>query len=272
LTDISLSDDQKSSSRGKPPEYIFIHSHRRSGTHFLIDTISSWFDVMPGFCHFPAPPPGSVSALPNTRLVKTHEPIYGFKLDEKHLWASQHHLDEHRLHYQNNPHLYIVRNPFQVLGSQYVFDVMGGEPEFRIDDNVSLRAYLLRKSGHELNAEGKNRIEYWEQHAHHWVSRSDVLIIDYGDLLDSTTDTIEAVSQYLGCPPRSSRRPITPTGIGRGLTDRFLKTGREPVWEPFIADLLIAAIGRLAGAQPRIAPYADRWLAAASADIGHRHF
>jgi hypothetical protein len=267
LLDTVLRDDQKSSSTGSPPEYIFIHSHRRSGTHYLIDTISSWFDVVPGFCHFPAPPPESVSALPHTRLVKSHEPIYGFMLNEKHLWASQRHLDEHRSYYQDNPHLYIVRNPFLVLRSQYIFDVMGGEPKFKVADNLSFRAYLLGRSTHELNVEGKNRIEYWSQHLRNWASRSEVLIIDYDDLFESQADSMKAISEHVGCRVRSGQRPITPTGIGRGLTERFLKGGRKPVWERDVADLVVAAIEHLAAVQPRMARHADRWLAAAPTQI-----
>jgi hypothetical protein len=250
-------------SRGtSPPEYAFIHSHRRSGTHFLIDTISAWFDVVPGFCHFPAPPPENVSALPNTRLVKSHEPIYGFMLNEKHLWTSQRQLDEHRLHYQSGPHLYIVRNPFLVLRSQYAFDVMGGEPKFKVEENLSFRNYLLGRSAHELNVDGKNRIQYWGQHILNWTLRSDVLIIDYDDLLEATTDTVELISKHIGRPVRSSQRAITPTGIGRGLTEKFLTAGREPVWDHDIADLVIATIERVATAQPRLTRHVARWLAA----------
>jgi hypothetical protein len=164
---------------------------------------------------------------------------------------------------KNNPHLYIIRNPFLVLRSQYVFDVMGGEPKFKVEPNLSFRSYLLGKSAHELNVEGENRIEYWSQHLHNWATRADALIIDYDDLLESTTDTVEAISRHVGCRVRSSQRSITPTGIGRGLTERFLKGGREPVWERDIADLVIAAIEHLAAAQSRIARHADRWLTAA---------
>jgi hypothetical protein len=185
-------------------------------------------------------------------------------LNEKHLWASPHHLGEHRSYYQSNPHLYIVRNPFLVLRSQYVFDVTWGEPNPKATENLSFRAYLLGRSTYEPNVEGKNRIEYWSQHLLNWASRSDVLIIDYDDLLDSITHTVEAISRHVGCCVRSSQRSITSTGIGRGLTDRFLKSGRQPVWEPDIAGLMMANIEHLAAVQPRMARHADRWPAAAT--------
>ena len=261
-----LDEDQKISSSGSPPEYVFIHSHRRSGTHLLIDTISGWFDVAPGFCHFPTLdktlPESEALTLPHTRLVKSHEPIYGFQLNAKHLWKSRQHLDEDRRIYENNSHIYIVRNPFLVLRSLYVFDLMGTEEKFKIEADLSFRDYLLAKSMHELNADQKNRIKYWEQHVLNWASRSDVLIIDYGDLLQSTTSTVETISRHVKCPMRSSQRSINPTGIGRGLTARFLKGGREPVWEPDIVTLMVTTMAHLAAVQPRMAPFVDRWLAA----------
>jgi hypothetical protein len=263
-----LGKDRQTLSNASPPEFIFVHSHRRSGTHFLIDTISGWFDVVPGFCHFPAPAPGSALALPNTRLVKSHEPIYGFVLNEKHLWASERHLDEHRSYYQNNPHIYIVRNPFFVLRSQYVFDLMGGEPKFQVDKNLSFREYVLGRSRHELNLEGKNRIEYWEQHVRNWASRPDVVVIDYDDLLLSTPDTVGVISQHVKCQIRSSPRSIPPTGIGRELTDRFLKGGREPVWEPDLAELMKAKIERLGAVEPRMCRHVDHWLAVTPSGAG----
>jgi Sulfotransferase domain len=267
LIDIIPAEDQEISLEDPPPEYIFIHSHRRSGTHLLIDTISSWFDVVPGFCHFPTLddtfPQGDASILPDIRLIKSHEPIYGFQLNAKHLWTSQQHLDENRRLYENSPHIYIVRNPFLVLRSLYVFDLMGTEEKFKIEGNLSFRDYLLAKSMHELNKDEMNRIKYWKQHVLNWASRSDVLIIDYEDLLQSTASTVEAISQHVRCLTRSSQRSINPTGIGRGLTDRFLKGGREPVWEPDITILMETTIEHLAVVQPRMEPLVDRWLSAA---------
>jgi hypothetical protein len=261
------SKDQKTSSSGSSAEYIFIHSHRRSGTHLLIDTVSSWFDVVPGFCHFPTldntVAEGEASTLHNTRLVKSHEPIYGFQLKVEHLWKTQHHLNKNRRLYENNPHIYIVRNPFLVLRSLYVFDLMGAEDKFKVARDLSFRGYLLSESMHEANGQGKNRMKYWEQHVVNWASRSDVLIIDYDDLLQSTTNTAKAISHHVKSPIRSSQRPVSPTGIARGLTDRFLKGGLEPVWEPDIINLMEATIEHLAAVQPRIGPLVERWLAAA---------
>ena len=252
------------------PEYIYIHSHRRSGTHLLIDTISAWFDVTPGFCHLPptddTPLQGGTPAAFDTRLAKSQEPFYGFKLNEKQIWASQQHLADNRLLYEKNPHIYIVRNPFFVLRSLYIFDVMGGEEKFKIDQNLSFSDYLLGISMHEANVNRLNRIEYWKQHVLNWTSRSDVLIIDYDDLLQSKISTVETISQHVGCAIRSSQRCITPTGIGRGLTDRFLKGGRESVWEPSVANLMEAAIEHVAAVQPRMARHVDRWLVTAASD------
>ena len=271
MIDIIPGEDQVISSEDPPPEYIFIHSHRRSGTHLLIDTISSWFDFVPGFCHFPTLddtlPQGEASILPDTRLIKSHEPIYGFQLNAKHLWTSQQHLDENRRLYENSPHIYIVRNPFFVLRSLYVFDLMATEEKFKIEEDLSFHDYLLAKSMHELNRDEMNRIRYWEQHVLNWASRSDVLIIDYEDLLQSTASTVEAISQHVRCLTRSSQRSINPTGIGRGLTDRFLKGPRETVWESDITTLMTETIKHLAAAQPRMALHADRWLAAAPSGI-----
>lgn len=270
-----LDDDQKISLSGSSPEYVFIHSHRRSGTHLLIDTISGWFDVVPGFWHFPTAAQTSVgsniSVSPETRLVKSHEPIYGFTLNAKHIWDSPQHLHEGRRIYENNPHIYIIRNPFLVLRSLYVFDITGTEAKFKVDQNLSFRDCLLGKSTHELNTQGKNRIEYWEQHVINWIARSDVLIIEYDDLLKCTISAVEAISRHIKCPARSSQRSITPTGIGRGLTDRFLKNGPEPVWESEIADLVKVTVERLATVQPQISRYVDRWIAASGAKESGAH-
>lgn len=246
---------------------VFIHSHRRSGTHLLLDTISSWFETEPGYTHFPLS--GSMSAAISAEhnsdfrrisLIKTHEPYYGFQSCVRHLWTSpEAHQREIDL-YKRSKHIYVLRNPFFVLRSLYIFDVMGGESKFKISPNTTMHDYTFGRSLHEANEDGYNRLEYWGRHILRWAEEDAVLVLDYNELLTERTSALERISKHIELPIRSSPNAVEATAIGRHLTGQFLKQGREAVWDSIMIEAVEAEIRSIRQQQPRLRSYVNSWM------------
>ena len=245
---------QPSTSERDSEHAIFVHSHRRSGTHFLIDTIRAWFDVSkPLQNRWVRNAPYSVS--------KDHEPYVGFRLTQRHLWGSPEEFHQARCLYATGKHIYIVRNPLQVLRSQYIFDVSGAEPKFKVDPNTSFREYLTGASLHEGKT-GLNRIDYWVAHVKSWYLDQNTLPVIYDELKTALADTLAAISNHIGLPVRQSPRPVSATGIETNLTKKFLSKGHAICWEPATIAAVRSAIERELGPKPwrGLERYVDRWL------------
>lgn len=244
---------------------IFIHSHRRSGTHLLIDTIISYFDVLPGYQEFP--PVLALKALPDEPglnqkvIVKTHEPRPFFQLNVRHLWASREANKQARLYYDSSSHLYIARNPFQVLKSLYIFDFLGGEPKFKLDRECTFEHYILDPSKHEGAAPQTTRIEYWLNHMLSWSANQEVLFLSYEDVVDDPVSVMRLVSEHIGISLETRQKKIFPTGIGTDLSRRFLAHGLQISWSAKGMAAVEDALRRLLSERRHLKRLIERWLA-----------
>ena len=148
---VPLNGGGDSAAQASAEHLIYVHSHRRSGTHFLLDTIRAWFDVPEEIHAIPNPalfPRVVASAYAPYSLSKDHEPSPGFKLKQAPVWHSAEQRERGRHLYETGSHIYIVRNPLQVLRSAYIFDLSGVEPRYKIDSNTSFLEYITARSLH----------------------------------------------------------------------------------------------------------------------------
>jgi hypothetical protein len=238
---------------------IFVHSHRRSGTHFLLDVLRTWFDVPLGIEHIPGPT--ELRRYAAGTLSKDHEPHRGFKLSQDRLWGSQRMRECFRALYEAGSHIYVVRNPLDVLRSLYVFDVSGAEGRFMVNSGTTFSEYLTGRSLHEQSG-SLTRVEYWVRHVRSWYPDDKTLVVHYDDLKDALPETLAAISRHIGMPIRASARAVDATGIGSNLTSRFIAEGGVAFWDSYLIGVLRTTLDRMQGSEP-IAGLNDRleqWL------------
>jgi Sulfotransferase domain len=221
---------------------IFVHSHRRSGTHYLLDTMRAWFDV-------PEQIQNRWLRTAPYSLSKDHEPFRGFRLAQRHIDAPSEQVRHERRLYETGTHIYIVRNPLQVLRSVYIFDVSGAEQKFRVDPKTSFLEYLTAPSLHEGKT-GLNRIDYWVTHVKSWYFDDATLSVHYDDLKAALADTLLAISNHIGLPVRQSPRPVSATGVATNLTKKFFAKGHTIHWDAEVMDAIGSAVERILGPKP----------------------
>lgn len=255
---------------------LFIHSHRRSGTHLLLDTIRESFDIPDQFFALELLPEprkesgNSLTRFPNYYLIIDHEPIWRFKLSTRHIWDSEQRLKRADRLYREGKHVYIVRSPLEVLRSLYLFDINGAEPKFAVDQKTSFRDYLLGKSLHE-QANAMNRMEYWANHVASWCRHPRVLVIQYQDLKQSATECLKAISTHFGIPVHGVARSVAPSGIATGLTNACISKGVAPSWDAEMVDTLWATIAKTFDARSietlrdHLAQWYSEWALSAAA-------
>ncbi len=204
---------------------ILVQSHRRSGTHFLIDEIRARFPVAREWMHLDGDFFARLMQMPV--VVKSHDAYFGEKLKERRPWHSYMHWVAASSLYTNAKHVYIVRNPRDVLRSQFYFDLKGHEPAYRIDPDASFADYVKAPSARDPT--GKlSQIGYWCAHVKAWHSRPEPHVLRYEDLLAHPEAEMERLSAYLGLDLQKPRR-VKSSAIGRKTTERRSKE-KLAVW------------------------------------------
>ena len=206
--------------------FVQVASHRRSGTHMLIDQLRANFSVLGTFRHLEEVAPADCQAS-GLVLIKTHEPSPGHK--QRRYQKTQHpNIDLINRVSRTAKHLYIFRDPYDTLESLYYFDLAGIEPLYNIDRNTSFMDFLLQR-GTQDAAPGENRIQHWFGHVTAWIDHPAVLPIRYETFKTDPERKLLSISAHLGVGrlPKSSKTP--PTEVGAGTT-RLLK--QAELWGP----------------------------------------
>lgn len=178
---------------------IFVISHRRSGTHLVIDTIRNNFPaVSDAFltleCLYPQvkphiPGPEFEKQLGRGgMIVKTHmdaqletEPFA--PLDEMKQLAAR--------AAPRTKAIYIYRDGRDVLTSFYHYRAkIGPVPP-------SIHEFLQQKVSDWFPG---NRIEYWVHHVSGWLGRSDVLYVSFEELIRSPESVVAKLAAWIGLP------------------------------------------------------------------------
>lgn len=215
---------------------IIVHSHRRSGTHFLIDTLLQNFPVARDWFHLEE---DFFSRLGHSPVVlKSHERHFGEKTHSRDPWHSYLHWVAATACYSSALHMHIVRNPRDVLRSQYYFDRKGHEPRYQIPADLSFIDYLACPS--RRDPEGKlTPAAYWCAQVSAWSRRPDVLHLRYEDLCLDMPGQLERISAFIGLPVLP-RRWLPSTAIGRKTSGRQAQHGAAD-WGPAEEALLRSA-------------------------------
>jgi hypothetical protein len=193
---------------------IFVNSHRRSGTHLLIDSIRANFAVVDDWFHLEEDIFQALATAPV--VVKDHEFRRGDKIASSQVWSSYLHWVSASLCYSLGRHIYIVRNPRDTLKSQFYFDLEGIEPAFRLTRTASFADYLRMPSARAPGA-GLNQVAYWCGHVASWIGHRDLLVLRYEDLTADREATLDRISAFLELP-RIPERLVDRSGVGTEAT------------------------------------------------------
>ncbi|MFG1399363.1 sulfotransferase domain-containing protein [Roseixanthobacter pseudopolyaromaticivorans] len=218
---------------------IVVQSHRRSGTHFLIDEIRARFPVAREWMHLDGDFFARLMHMPV--VIKSHDAYFGEKLRERRPWHSYMHWVAASSLYTNAKHVYIVRNPRDVLRSQFYFDLKGHEPAYRVDPDTSFADYVKAPSARD--PDGKlSQVGYWCAHVKAWLDRPEAHILRYEDLLSQPEVEMERLATYLGLELQKPRT-VKSSAIGRKTTERRSKE-KLAAWGPDEERLLEVELAR----------------------------
>jgi hypothetical protein len=198
--------------------FLQVASHRRSGTHLLIDVIRANFPVHGTFKHLEEVEESDFETA-DLVLIKTHEPFRGQK--QRHFRAIGHRktalmqraMAEAKL-------LYIYRNPYSVLESLYYFDLAGIEPVYRIPGETTFVEFLVQMGKQDATA-NENRIQHWCRHVSTWLGERDVHAVKYEDFMVEKTTTLATVARQIGLDMLPAPDSVTSSSIGFGTSKRL---------------------------------------------------
>ncbi|MEO0586660.1 MAG: sulfotransferase domain-containing protein [Planctomycetota bacterium] len=232
-----MTDDAPPASSSNDPRpfgrAVLIASHRRSGTHLLIDLLRKQFDACrsykrlgeprdrlylaiddlpcPGRGHTRHSPESAreIVARPQRPILKTH-----FLPDLKPV-ADAHPDFIHDLTHGAD-RCYVVRDGRTVLCSLFAYARLFSEPP-------TFPEFLRQRT------EGLSRPAHWARHVRAWRDQPGVLTVTYESIVKDTRATLDRLAQHLGHTPRY-RTPLLPKrlrSVWRGRLDRLLATRPE---------------------------------------------
>ncbi|MEM6334247.1 MAG: sulfotransferase domain-containing protein [Planctomycetota bacterium] len=219
-----------------PPTHgraVLVASHRRSGTHLLIDLIRKQFPA----CHsykklgeprdrlylaiddLPCPGRGhtrhtpesarEIAARPKRPTLKTHA------LPDLKPVADAHPqlIDDLT---RDADRCYVVRDGRTVLCSLFVYAQLFSDPP-------PFSEFLRQPT------DGLSRPAHWARHVRAWRDQPDVLTLTYESIVHDTPATLDRLAKHLGETPLN-RQPLLPKplpGVWRGRLDRLFATRPE---------------------------------------------
>ncbi len=201
-----------------PDRLIYVISHERSGTHFVMNTLLRNTYIRPGFhdlgewkgpydqperrfAHIDAFNRTWAGASGRATLVKSHcdRPLFDAA-------------------YRAAPVLYVLRDPRDVLASLFHYL---NRPEFaRYNPGAGdhrcqdFSAFLRRpltpflRHGYSLGGDFGTVAERWAAHVAGWLDSPGTLTVRYEDLQRDFTATLARMIAFLGLQPRRRLRPV----------------------------------------------------------------
>ena len=202
---------------------ILVTSHRRSGTHFLIDSLRKNISdaEFPNHRHLPADfNLGSLFSKSDkvysvfTDLIDTNHPV----IIRSHLLPEECHLTAPKDKYEelvndiftNSKKLYISRGGKDVLISLYKY----------LKPESSFSAFLREENDHIVKeirspqAFDANRVAYWSYHINQWQQQNAVNLITFDELMTSFKPTMTDILNFLQCAvPADIVQPMIPNNM-----------------------------------------------------------
>lgn len=203
---------------------IQISSHRRSGTHALIDFVRKNFKVQGDFYHLENILDWPISKLQDSPvIVKTHEPEPRKKLN---LFIKRGYVSEEKAQdlADLTVDIHAYRHPKEVLRSLYYFDIKGHEKVFKIPENMPFLGFLKQEGVQDADP-GENRIQFWQRCMRNWTLSEDILAISYPEIVKEDVSLLDKVSRQLQASPLKNSETLqsSSTAIGRGTTQSLSK-------------------------------------------------
>lgn len=196
---------------------IVVQSHRRSGTHFLIDTLRTRFPVARDWFHLEEDFYARLLSAPV--VLKSHDSVWREKLSCEAPWGSFLHWVAASACHDAAFHLHIMRNPRDVLRSLYFFDLKGHEERHRIGPEMGFGTYLATPSSRD--PEGRlTPVELWCAHIAGWLATPRVLQVRYEDLLAAPETEVARIADFTGLAAHPARWRES-SAIGRQTSARF---------------------------------------------------
>lgn len=182
---------------------IIVASHRRSGTHFTIDTLFNNFDC---FNMFEGKPYLNLDSKDNTNsppegrfILKTHSTS-----DIKHFLKSKVPQNNSQITdlLSNSKIIYVYRDGRDVLLSLYNY-----QKKFdKSLDGVSFSDFIRQDNTYEKHIikEKMSRAKFWANHVNNWSKRNDVLLICFDELKENLESVIVKMELFIGEKSKNS--------------------------------------------------------------------
>jgi len=185
----------------KESSNIIVVSHRRSGTHIVIDLI------MNNFINYNKP-------YINLDSIKGNHGNYGdldfFKSEiNKGSRLIKTHMNSNIFHYTRNKKInnyiygllsesriiYVYRNGKDVMGSLYYYMKQFDESIKKID----FEDFIKMKNNFDSDTyQGDlNRVEYWKFHINSWVDRKDILFLSFEKIVNGYSSAVFKIAEYI---------------------------------------------------------------------------
>lgn len=207
-----------------PGSLIVVGSHRRSGTHWVIDAIRHNFpDVEYQFHNLDRISPGHQDHIPLDRFVRMLSRSSKCSILKSHMKSRLTFFDGEEKHFveevlRKNRVIYVYRDGRDVLVSLYHYI-----RAFR-NDLPSFADFIRMRNDFDPSSDSANRVEFWKSHVSGWLARPDLKIatISYEALWSDYKGAVRALGDFLNLPLR-------PNGIERidlkkyGLIRRLLR-------------------------------------------------
>jgi len=201
---------------------VFVISHRRSGTHFLIDAILNNFNEYQG----------EFLRLERLDLSnRKHMSIKDFRicLDKGPNVIKTHNCKEYDSNFDDNNQIrefkkkllgnakliYIYRDGRDVLVSLYYYMQTFSEEIRNVKFSDFIR--MTNKFSCCSMVNSLNRIEYWKYHVESWIESPGIFPISFEMLKNDYNETIERIGEFLGIKSNDKIRNVDIQKIGGGI-------------------------------------------------------
>ncbi len=193
---------------------FIIFSHRRSGTHLLIDTLINNFNLSKDYLNLDL-------------LNKRHQDNISIehfqrKISERQVFKS-HALGNLKDYFDKKVYqdflssdilnqsklIYIYRDGRDVLVSLYTY-MQSFNPKIR---DIPFSQFIKMENNFDSTTyDGeKNRIEFWKFHVNSWLAKKDVLFISFVELRYNYNKTVSKLGDYLNLTPRQPIKSVIKT-------------------------------------------------------------
>jgi len=209
---------------------IFIISHRRSGTHLLIDSILNNINSKKKYDFFNLDKYNkeikdkefnSLEQKINNgcSIIKTHTDINiekYFQKNNKLISVVKKNLNEAKI-------IYIYRDGRDVMNSLYHYISSYSE----IIENISFSEFIKRKTTIAFSENRITWLEYWVNHVSGWIKEKEILLVKFEDLLMNYDETIKEIFNFIEEDLKKDmidvRRSQNEKGIFKKIKKIFLK-------------------------------------------------